>query len=324
MILIISAEDDITTNDVIKWLRYDQQTFLRVSASTRLELVQLELSPEGEMIIELEIEGRKINLDEVTAVWYRRSWFHLDAYKPQVENNYGIAQLVKQLGSETRMLTQFLLDKLDSQSLNTERTNELNKLSVIQKCNALGIQTPPSLVTTDKITALRFLETHDRIISKNASPGIFMDFEDHYLIAFTEEIKAADLEELPDRFAPMLFQKLIEKAFEIRTFYLDGAFFSSAIFSQNDAKTQIDFRNYNFEVPNRTPPYALPVALEKQLDALMKDLGLNSCSIDLIYTTQDEYVFLEVNPIGQFYQVSHPCNYYLEQKVARYLSQAII
>jgi hypothetical protein len=39
----------------------------------------------------------------------------------------------------------------------------------------------------------------------------------------------------------------------------------------------------------------------------------------MIVTPEKKYVFLEVNPIGQFNQVSIPCNYFLEKKIADYL-----
>jgi len=52
----------------------------------------------------------------------------------------------------------------------------------------------------------------------------------------------------------------------------------------------------------------------------MSKLNMNCGSIDMIVTKQKEYVFLEVNPIGQFKQVSFPCNFYLEQKIANFLN----
>jgi glutathione synthase/RimK-type ligase-like ATP-grasp enzyme len=127
------------------------------------------------------------------------------------------------------------------------------------------------------------------------------------------------IEELPLNFHPTLFQEYIEKVFEIRSFYLNGLFYSSAIMSQNDRQTQIDFRNYNHTKPNRTPPYKLPNELENKLQKLMFDLNLNSGSIDLLVDKYGNYVFLEVNPIGQFAQVSKPCNYYLEEMIANSL-----
>ena len=51
----------------------------------------------------------------------------------------------------------------------------------------------------------------------------------------------------------------------------------------------------------------------------MKYVNLNTGSIDMIVTKENEYIFLEVNPVGQFGMVSQPCNYYLEKKITEYL-----
>ena len=117
----------------------------------------------------------------------------------------------------------------------------------------------------------------------------------------------------------MMFQEYIEKLYEIRAFYLDGNFYCSAIMSQNDSRTKVDFRNYNIEKPNRTPSYKLPIDLEEKISQLMACLNLNSGSIDLLVDVSGNYIFLEVNPIGQFGQVSKPCNYFLEMEVAKHL-----
>ena len=83
--------------------------------------------------------------------------------------------------------------------------------------------------------------------------------------------------------------------------------------------TKIDFRNYNRKKPNRTPPYDLPNRIEKKIKSCMKALNLNSGSIDMIVTPNDDYIFLEVNPVGMFWQVSFPCNYNIEEQIAKYL-----
>ncbi len=54
-----------------------------------------------------------------------------------------------------------------------------------------------------------------------------------------------DIEKLPDTFSPSLIQGYVEKKYELRIFYLNGECFASAIFSQLDEQTKIDFRNYN-------------------------------------------------------------------------------
>jgi D-alanine-D-alanine ligase-like ATP-grasp enzyme len=93
-----------------------------------------------------------------------------------------------------------------------------------------------------------------------------------------------------------------------------------AIFSQNDPKTQIDFRNYNNENPNRNIPFKLPKKIEKKLKKIIKIKQLDSCSIDLIVTPENEFVFLEINPQGQFEWISYYCNYHIEKKIANHIS----
>jgi glutathione synthase/RimK-type ligase-like ATP-grasp enzyme len=129
-----------------------------------------------------------------------------------------------------------------------------------------------------------------------------------------------NIAKIPDLFAESLFQALIPKKYEIRSFFFQDKFYSMAIFSQNDDQTKVDFRNYNWKKPNRNVPFQLPAWLEDKLYKLMKLLGLHSGSFDLIFTPEGEYVFLEVNPVGQFGMVSIPCNYGLEKILAEYLA----
>ena len=39
----------------------------------------------------------------------------------------------------------------------------------------------------------------------------------------------------------------------------------------------------------------------------------------MILNKNNEYVFLEINPVGQYGMVSEPCNYFLDKKIAHYL-----
>jgi glutathione synthase/RimK-type ligase-like ATP-grasp enzyme len=116
-----------------------------------------------------------------------------------------------------------------------------------------------------------------------------------------------------------MFQQMIDKDIEIRAFYIDNEIYSMAIFSQDDATTSVDFRNYNNKYPNRTVPYKLPDRMHNMVLKLFSKLKLSTGSVDLIKNTKGDYYFLEVNPVGQFLMVSDPCNYFLDKKVADYL-----
>lgn len=89
--------------------------------------------------------------------------------------------------------------------------------------------------------------------------------------------------------------------------------YTMAIFSQLDPDSTLDFRevDVNGAHPNRMAPYKLPRIVRLKIDKLMKKLKLESGSIDMIVTPDNEYYFLEVNPVGQFNFVSELCNYYI-------------
>ncbi len=82
----------------------------------------------------------------------------------------------------------------------------------------------------------------------------------------------------------------------------------------------VDYRDKDKIRNPRTIPFKLPKNIEDKLVLLMKQLNLNTGSIDIIKTFDGRYVFLEVNPIGIYDEISINCNYYLNKKVAEWLT----
>ena len=166
---------------------------------------------------------------------------------------------------------------------------------------------------------LRLKEIHP-LITKPYHEVVYPIYNDRPFQNYTSSVKddlILDLRE--EEIFPTLVQEKIEKLFEIRSFFLKGKFFSMAIFSQASLQTQLDFRDYDIEKPNRTIPFQIPPKIEKKLARLFKSLNLNSGSVDMIYTEGNQFKFLEINPVGQFGMVSFPCNYYLEELLTQEL-----
>jgi glutathione synthase/RimK-type ligase-like ATP-grasp enzyme len=107
--------------------------------------------------------------------------------------------------------------------------------------------------------------------------------------------------------------------YELRIFFLGEKYFPMAIFSQGNRNTEVDYRHYDEKKENRAVPYVLPNDLENKLKRLMMKIGLNSGSIDIIVDDNYDYIFLEVNPVGQFEWLSANCNYFIEREIAKYI-----
>ena len=313
MVLIQTNSQDYSSNDVVQWLLHNKIDFSRLN--DEVCITSFNFSTEN---FSIETDSKKIDLNEVSFYWYRRGNFSITLdknFKTEI-NQF----LTGENNTVKTFLNYYFRNKLPSLN-NFQTSANLNKIIACDIAEELGLRIPRYVITTKKKDLKKFKKKYSKIISKtlNGIPGFKLN--DSFCSSKTSLITTEDISNAPNYFLPSLFQEYIEKEIEIRTFFLKNEFFSSAIFSQADERTKIDFRNYNREKPNRVIPFKLPTEVEGILLKINTRLKINSGSYDIIKTPNNEYVFLEVNPVGQFAQVSIPCNYYLEKEIAHHLSQ---
>ncbi len=330
MILILSQSGfETTTERVMDWLEAAGAPHRRVNGRDLSRDARLDLQLDGcGTSLRLENEGEPLDLDAVDAVWARR-WSadaHLETlgYFEQGATPAPLPhtafQIQKQLSFDLHKLSEFFFERLrDRPWLTRPGTISPNKLTVLERAVAHGMDIPATLVTTERAAVSCFVERFERVITKVVGEVDIFPFEDATAMLYTALLDAAAVAALPEHFFPSLFQEAVSKSYEIRVFYLDGRCDAMAIFSQADAQTAADFRNYNYQKPNRNVPYRLPARLETKVRALMDELELDTGSLDFMKAQDGRDIFLEVNPVGQFGMVSLPCNYHLEKQVAEYL-----
>jgi len=315
MIYIYSKSSaEKSTEDVIDWLNFYEAEFERINGS---DLVNN---------FSYRINNRHVGTEN-DIVWFRR-WYDSGEITNKLMDvnlrNKNFANLFRNVSSELKIVSDFFWRKFKNCRWLTyphELAND--KLEVLEAATMCGLTIPDTIITTSKRDLIEFRKKSKRIISKlmsNAAPSYSLD--EYFVALYTSEITDDILDSIPDNFFPSLFQELIRKQYEIRIFFLEGNLYPMAIFSQNDKQTQVDFRNYNHSKPNRNVPYKLPDEIESKIKLLIKKLKLTTGSIDIIKSQQEDYIFLEINPVGQFGMTSRPCNYYLEKEIAEYLIKA--
>lgn len=325
MIVIITHHSDQSTNEVISWLYMKKMNFFRINMEDFLsERTKISLSKNGKMsvcLINKDAYGTlKLLKDSKEIVFWFRKWSSpslLRRYCKTDSLEYQIGQFLEaQIEDYQKVFFKFFKKAKWLNNIDIINTTKIDFLSTAAK---IGLNTPQTIITTSKKEFLIFKQKVGKIITKTvADTQFFYDKQKTYGL-YTSLINESDIEDMSDVFLPTLFQEYIEKKYEIRTFMIGEKFFSMAIFSQDNDKTKIDFREYDEKMPNRNVPYLLPNYIEKLLLVFSKKNGLNSGSFDLIKTIDNKYVFLEVNPVGQFGMVSYPCNYFLEEEIANYL-----
>ncbi|MCQ9636874.1 grasp-with-spasm system ATP-grasp peptide maturase [Chryseobacterium sp. WG23] len=300
MILIISQNQEITTTEVIKWLLKMGKPFIRVHED---EVFKIKTK---EKRIYLESQRNSFFIDDITSIWYRRGGLvfeHLQYKNESINLNMNEYQ---------HWLEDYVRKTLESKKhINKESNSDVNKLLVLEQAQKFGLDVPAYFLA-DTTDGVQLEKTIIKTIGGN--PRVENITKDSTGMMYTSVVKEYE----DASFFVTFFQEKIEKDFEIRSFYLNGTLWSTAIFSQNDEQTKIDFRKYNNQKPNRNVPYQLPKDVEDKIHLLMQSLDLNCGSLDFI-KSGNKYYFLEVNTVGQFLGLSVICNYSLEKEIADYL-----
>jgi hypothetical protein len=177
-----------------------------------------------------------------------------------------------------------------------------NKLHQLAVAGRLGFTVPRTLVTNSPERFLRFYEEcRGQVISKN-STRLKIRRDDELRMAFTNPVQRRDIAGYKAiRHAPVVFQEEVPKKLELRVTVVGNKVFPAAIQSQRSFRLQHDWRHYHdFGESKYYSAYALPPKVEALCVRLLEALGICFGALDLIVTPEDDYVFLEVNPNGQW------------------------
>lgn len=300
MILIISENNERTTAEVIKWLIFLDKKFIRIHED---EIFEIKTS---DTRIYIESERNHFFIDEISSVWYRRGSLRF------VRHKYKDDAINLHMNEHQHWLEDYVRKYLEcKKQVNKESNYHVNKLVVLDVAKQIGFDVPKSFLAENTAN----VEVNNTIIKTIAGNGVLeFDNTNYAGLMYTSLVEKKH----ENQFFITLFQEKIEKDFEIRTFYLNEKIWSMAIFSQNDDQTKVDYRKYNHKRPNRNVRYNLPLDVEDKIRKLMKELDLNSGSIDFM-KSGDQFYFLEVNPVGQFGNVTYYCNYDLDCEIAKSL-----
>ncbi|ELS03782.1 RimK-like protein [Xenococcus sp. PCC 7305] len=258
---------------------------------------------------------RSISTEQVKAVWMRRLWE--PKMNPQMEPHL-------QSGSirESRAALDGFLDSLHKlrwvDALPRIREAE-NKLLQLRIAAEVGLTIPQTLVTNDPTEARQFFQELEGSMAAKLLTPLSYSMGKSSLFMYTSAVQEQDLAEAETlRYCPMVFQEKIPKLCELRVIYVAGELFVGALeASRYDGKT-LDWRNIS---PEDCPweSHQITEEIFGQLNSLMTRLGLTYGAIDLIQKPNGEYIFLEVNPTGEWGMLERDLNLPISDAIAKAL-----
>jgi MvdC family ATP-grasp ribosomal peptide maturase len=263
------------------------------------------------------IDSENINTQQVQAVWMRRIW------QPQLSEDLS-PQFQTACTRESLEALEGFWDSLrDARWVdNLERIKAAeNKLRQLRVAQEVGLVIPRTLVTNNPESAREFFdEVKGKMVAKLLTPlSATMSGSSFFL--YTSAVREEDLLEADSlRHSPMVFQEQIPKLQELRVVFVDGKLFVGAIDASAYAATTVDWRRASVDVCI-WKPHELPPEIVLRLKKFMANFGLTFGAFDLIQTPSQEYVFLELNPTGEWGMLERDLGYGISHAIAQALCE---
>jgi hypothetical protein len=296
MILIVSFPGDAHCQAVAQALQARGKQPAMLDLSRFPALAQIELGygmrRRGAMWLRDQAWG-DIDLGQCRAAWWRRP--QPFAIPPEVTDQTHRAFAA----SEAREVFGGLWRLMDAVWVNDPQRDDLahRKSYQLRAAESVGFGVPETLITKAPAAARDFILRHESggtvFKAFNGTPQAWRETR----LIRGEELACLDLV----RFAPVIFQQYVVGT-DIRVTVIGERIFPAEI-DITDGDYAVDFRmNYD---RLRIRPTRLPADVEASIRALMTHLGLVYGAIDLRRTEDGSYMFLEINPAGQWLFIEH-------------------
>lgn len=249
---------------------------------------------EGQVHGEIRTSRGRVGFDDISAAWFRRSGnlyeTRINVTSEKLENYVKI-----QSQATVSALCSSLATLWVSHPLALRRA-EVKALQLVEASRA-GLKIPHTLISNDAERATTFVDglgTADCAVKPLLAVGV-TDDEGGFRMPLTAMLpRGHSLASMAE--APAILQPYVEKAFELRCVVIGEQIFAARMNTQADERSRIDSRGGSPE----HEIFELPAAIERSLRRMMASFGLNFASLDMIVTTDGDFVFLDLNPNGQW------------------------
>lgn len=308
MILLISVDNDTMTDEICGWLSYQNKEFVRLNENQHITKVFLDFK---ENIFKISINNTEYNLNGFKSIFYRNGGIYYNIIKEEIDNS-----LLEFYNSEFKSITEFICYYLkvnETKIFGNLFTKEVNKLEVLFLAKSLGLKIPDTYILS-QLKDLTKIDSSQKYITKAISEMKPIFIENELYLNYTHEIDIRNIHHKRENIIPNLIQRKIESFYEVRIFFFEKKIWAIATF---DFSKNTDIRNIK-DSDKKYLPCKLPVEVQRKIHKMAKILNLKCGTIDLI-KSGDDFYFLEVNPLGQFHQVSYYGNYQIEKYIAELL-----
>lgn len=303
MILIITHKQDYTVDFVVNKLNQRGIEYKRLNCED-LPNKKYCFDSENDFSFKFELEN------EFHSVWFRRTKLPIINDLGFEERNY----ILTEYDSLLKNIFSAVEAKWLSKPLHVY--NAENKILQLRKARQVGFLIPKTIVTNDIKEIIDFYSRNNRDIIIKPLAQTRVNYKNESAFIFTNKVDEDLIDNLGNYdITPCIFQQNIKKDYEIRVTVIDKKVFASSVYSQSNEKTKMDWRKENLEFN----PIDLPKDIENKCIKLLNALNLKFGAIDLIKTPDDKFIFLEINPKGQWAWIEMQTDQQISDEIIKFL-----
>lgn len=312
-VILITNTNDITIDYVVKELKNRNIMYYRLNTDNIPNNINIDFDFENENFKILDLYKKiELNLHDFNSVYYRRPVINSLDYLEEVSYNEKI-YLQRELFAIFEGIYKILEDKFWLNNVYRIREAE-NKIYQLILAKNIGFNTPETVISNN-------FSTIEKIVEKYKYNNIIKSIKNGYIddnkVIFTSLIDGNVIKNQISMF-PNFIQNNIEKFCDIRCTIIGNDIFSAEILSQNEISGKIDWRRSKHILEHKK--HKLPIDIELKCIELTKKLKLNYSAIDLVLDKNGKYVFLEVNPNGQWAWIENVLKFPISKKIVDILT----
>jgi len=315
MILVVGQHPDPHIETVCALLRNQGTPVCILDRYATEDYISFEMSG-GKNRGYIHSQGTTFSLDEISCVWWR--------VKPAapVEFPGGGGTLSEQFRSKE---WNALLRSLPAWLSHVPWINPLinyqsprTKPGQLMLAREIGFTIPDTVISNNIDDIAPMFNRHKEIIYKTLDSFLIPPDKIIYTNITTKDDVLQRREEI--RLAPCMFQEFLQKSYELRVTVVGDRIFSVAIDSQSDVRTKIDWRRDQSRSMYSSTD--IGEALTSKLRTYMTKASLVYGAFDFVVTLDEQVVFLECNPSGQWLWLEKATNLPISQAIADLLAQS--
>ena len=176
-----------------------------------------------------------------------------------------------------------------------------NKLFQLKAAHKVGLSFPETFFSNDAEDVRDLIGRWGKVVLKTFIGHVWESRstgETHRIsVALLDQ--STEIDERSVAICPSIYQRYIEKEFDIRVAVLGDQIFSAKI-QRKAGPTYMDWRPHILDEDVLVEEFTLPEAIVNQIHHFMREMGLSIGFIDLVMDLHGNLQFLEVNQQGQF------------------------